>query len=292
MRDRGRLLPTLVGLLLLTAACGDAGPAPREPGEERDPDGRPGRAVSSAERDGGARRIVSLVPAATATIGALGAEDRLVGRTDFDTAAALADVPSVGGGIRPDLERLLSLEPDLVIVFRGESDARTPQRLREAGVGILAVRPDDVGDVLAMVRLLGRTVGRERAADSLAGSLERRLAEVRGRVGGRSRRRVAFLVGGAPPWAAGPGTFVHELLTAAGGENVFGDLDGLYGSVSTEALVARRPELLLLPDGTPPPEDTGGVPIVRVPSWVTLPGPSLARSADTLARILHPGASP
>lgn len=126
----------------------------------------------------------------------------------------------------------------------------------------------------------------------MAASIARRLEEVRRSVEGRPARRVAFLVGGTPPWVAGPGTFVHELLGIAGGENVFHDLDGLYGAVSAEALVARRPEILLIPEGTPAPEDTGGARIVEVPAWVAVPGPALARSADTLARILHPGAFP
>ncbi len=261
----------LLPLLLLITGCAE---------EEADPDGP------------AAERIVSLVPAATSTFEVLGETRRLVGRTDFDTAGSVAHLPSVGRGLRPDLERLLTLEPDLVVVFEGESDPRTRERLRAAGVTVIAVRPDDVHDVLDMIRTLGRVAGRGSRADALADSLTRRIDGVRERVAGRPPRPVAFLVGGSPPWVAGPGTFLDQLLDAAGGENVFGDLDRLYGAVSTEALVAREPELLLLPEGAPAPETTGGVPLVRVPVWVMRPGPSLARAADTLARILHPEVFP
>jgi len=193
-------------------------------------------------------RILSLVPSATRTLQAVGAQGFLVGRTEYDTDSSLAHLPSVGGGLDPSLETLVALEPDLVIRFAGESDSSTPNRLMDT---ILA-------DIQARVRELPRV-------------------------------RVAYILGGTPPWVAGPDTFIHELLAIAGGENVFSDLEALYGPVSLEEFLVRDIDLLLAPEGAEVLIPATTAPLVRVPPTLELPGPDLAEAARNLAEILHPG---
>ena len=102
------------------------------------------------------RRIVSLVPSATEALLAMALANRLAGRTDYDRMPELAGLPSVGGGLQPNLEILVSLDLDLVIRFAGDSDLATAERLTELGIPHFAVQPDGIEDVLTIIGDLGR----------------------------------------------------------------------------------------------------------------------------------------
>jgi iron complex transport system substrate-binding protein len=196
----------------------------------------------------------------------------------------------VGGGLQPSLEALLALDPDLVIRFAGESDLTTPKRLDDMGVRHLAVRLDRVADVRALVEDLGSVTGLYDRAGELTAEMDATLGEIQRRVKGRPRVRVAYILGGNPPWVAGPGTFIDELLTWAGGENSFSDLEALYGPVSPEEFLVREIDLLLAPEGGEVLLPSTGIPLVRVSPALELPGPDLAQAAWRLAEILHPEA--
>jgi iron complex transport system substrate-binding protein len=267
------LAAALVALLALVPACQrEDPPQARTAGEGSPPE-----------------RIVSLVPSVTSMIVALGEGHRLVGRTDFDRAPPLDTLPSVGGGLNPSLERLVSLRPDLVLRFEGDSDTDTPERLDELGIAHLAVRTDRIEDVRRIVRLLGRVLDRSARADSLVAQLDRELDEVRRAASGRAVVRTVFVLGGSPPWVAGPGTFVDELIELAGGVNVFFDLARDYGGVSPEAFRARGPEVILTgPTTALTPALTGDARVERLPASVELPGLDLGEAARAVARALHP----
>jgi iron complex transport system substrate-binding protein len=89
---------------------------------------------------------------------------------------------------------------------------------------------------------------------------------------------------------AGPGTYINELITVAGGKNVFADLDPLYAPVSMEALLDRDLDLILLSGGLTPPSPLAHVPSAVLPASVEIPGPGLGRAARDIARLIHPGA--
>ncbi len=233
-------------------------------------------------------RILSLVPSATEVLLALGEVDRLVGRTDFDTAAAIRALPSVGGGQEPNLEALVALDPDVVIRFAGTADPRTPLRLDALGIPHFAVRPERIEEVRSMIQDLGRLTHRESAADSLLAVIYRTIATVRESVAGRPRRHVAFLLDGTPAWAAGPDTFAGELIEIAGGRNVFDDLDRPWAPVSAEELVARRIDIVLTPEGSRPGGVPDGLAIRSVSALTQLPGPRLGQAAQEIARAIHP----
>lgn len=235
-------------------------------------------------------RIISLVPSATEILIALGAERRLVGRTEFDTVPPLDTLPSVGGGLHPSLERLVDLRPELVVRFAAASDPETPERLDDLDIRHLAVRPDGIDDVRRISRMLGRVVGARARADSLVARMDSTLAEVAARVRDLPERRTAFVLGGSPTWVAGPGSFVHQLLEVAGGENVFSDLGELYGPVSPESFLSRSIDVVLAAEGSDVRLPLEDVPVRRVSADVQTPGPDLGRSARELARVLHPEA--
>jgi iron complex transport system substrate-binding protein len=273
-------------------------------GAPRGDDGAPGSVTASdsvviTDADGRvvrlagpARRIVSLVPSATLTLGALGAEASVVARTDFDTASWTRSLPSVGGGLQPSIEAMVSVHPDLVVRFGGPQDTKTADRLAALGIPQIAVRPDRVEDVLDIIAVLGRVTGRTAAADSLVDSIRAELDAIRTSVAGLPRVRTVYVLGGSPPWVAGPGTYIDELITLGGGVNVFSDLGSKYAAVSPEELVARHVETVLTPPGSA--FDRRLVPDARVKTVsaaLELPGPAVAEAARDVAHLLHPDAA-
>jgi iron complex transport system substrate-binding protein len=188
---------------------------------------------------------------------------------------------------------VLTLRPDLVIRFAGQQDPVTPAALDERGIAHLAVRPDRVGDVRAIVLQLGDVMDRRSAADSLVAGLDHALAEVRRRVAGQPRKRVAYLRGGTPPWVAGPNTYVADLLDASGAENAFADLGDLYAPISLEELLTREVDAFVVARGTEvAPRLAQRAPVLEVSRDIESPGTALGRSAEELARVLHPAAFP
>lgn len=298
---RGVRLLLLPVLLLISGCAGDRpGGADEQEGigglraEGEAPEGFPVRLVDAAgdtilfqDPPG---RIISLVPSASQILLALGAGRHLVGRTDFDTARALAHLPSVGGGLNPSLEAIAALDPDLVIRFGGESDPTTSLRLHHLGIPHVAVRPDGLRDIQRTIRQLGMVTGMVAEADSILDAMARDLERLETRVAGRPPVRVAYILGGSPPWVAGPGSYLQELLELAGGVNVFSDLEGLYGPVNAEVFLVREMDLILAPEGAEVVLPEIPTPLRRVSPGLEIPGPELARQAWSLARILHPGA--
>ena len=284
------LVATLVG-------C-DAIPGEQAPTGADDPEASRASYPLQLVDDAGARhtfeaapgRMISLVPSATEALLAMALDDRLVGRTDYDRMPELTDLPSVGGGLQPNLEILVSLDLDLVIRFAGGSDLATAQRLTELGIPHFAVQPDGIEDVLSIIRDLGRITGASDAAEALLSEIQIDLDDVARRVATLSNPRVAYLLGGDPPWVAGPGTYIDELIALAGGRNVFDDLGPLYAPVSMEALLDRDLDLILLSNGLPEPPPLAHVPSAVLPASVEIPGPGLGQAARDIARLIHPGA--
>lgn len=284
-----------VHLLLVLTACVCAGCAPETGGAGEAAAGGGDEEVRLIDAagaalvlDGPARRVVSLVPSATQTLRAMGAAHVLVGRTDFDVEPWAAHLPSVGGGIEPDVESLIALEPDLVVRFAGEQDPRTPARLDALGIPHLAVRPDRIEDIYVTAELLGRATGYEHAADSLVSELREELQAVARSVRGLERVRTAYVLGGTPPWVAGPGTYIAQVVSLAGGDNVFADLDALYSAVSPEELRTREIDVVLLPEGAAFDRSlTPGARVERVGGALEIPGPDVVEAAHVVAALLH-----
>jgi iron complex transport system substrate-binding protein len=210
--------------------------------------GRPGRVLvvddagDSVRIDAPARRVVSLHPTVTELIFALGAGDRLVGRTDgCDYPAAAGAVPSVGGWLPPNVEAVAARSPDLVVLYQGPTTAPAAARLRALGIAVLAIRTDHLADVSRLARLLGPALGTTRAADSLASSYDGALETLRRAAPPAAAPPVVLLAWDQPLIVLGAGSFVSELVELAGARNAFGDIASSSAPVSIESLVARAP---------------------------------------------------
>lgn len=191
-----------------------------------------------------ARRVVSLIPATTELLFAIGAGSAVVGRTSYcDYPAEVTAVPDLGDGIKPNLEAVIASRPDLVVLYNSGQNASVASRLRELGVAALRVNTDSLGSLPRLARMLGRLTGREWAADSLVAAFDTALASAT-RPRSPRRPKVLFLVWEQPPMTIGRGSFLNDLVDRAGGENLFADVAASSGVVSIEAVAARNPDLI------------------------------------------------
>jgi len=194
-------------------------------------------------------RIVSLIPAVTEMLFAMGAGDDVVGVSSFDHYPSAVEARTrVGGLIDPDFERIISLRPDLVVVYWTQTDLIA--RLDRAHLPIFKYRHAGLADVTATMRTLGTRIGHAREADREATRIERELDAVLASVAGRPRPRTALVFGreaGALRgiFVSGGVGFLHDMLEAAGGTNAFGDVRQESLQASTELLIARAPEVIL-----------------------------------------------
>lgn len=246
-------------------------------------------------------RIVSLVPSVTDLLLELGAGERLIARTAFDQHPSLDSLPSVGPGLTPNTEWILARSPDLAIAWPDAQDRQVVQRLRTLGVPVYQTRLESVHAVLRTTRALGRILGLEARADSLADSMGARLDSVRSSRAGAAAPSVLYVAGGGAPYAPAAGTYIHELITIAGGRNVLRDLGPGWVQLSLEEIVRRQPDVIVGPSGgadlrqrmrdAPGWRDLEAVRAGRVelldPALFERPGPRLPEAAARLADAIH-----
>jgi iron complex transport system substrate-binding protein len=191
-----------------------------------------------------ARRVVSLIPASTELLFAIGAGSSLVGRTSYcDYPAAAKAVPDLGDGIKPSIEAVLAQRPDLVVLYNSGQNAAVAGRLRELGIPALRLNTDALSSVNRVARILGTVTGHKQDADSVAAVFDTALAAAT-RPPNPHRPKVLLLVWEQPPMTIGRGSFLHELVERAGGRNLFADVAASSGVVSIEAVAARNPDLI------------------------------------------------
>lgn len=211
-----------------------------------------------------AQRVVSLIPATTEILFAIGDGPVLVGRTHWcDYPAEAAAVTDVGDGISPNLEAVLARKPDLVVMYRSGSNAAAAEQLRALGVPTLQFSVDRLIDVPRVARALGKVTNRQVMADSVAAVFIRRLNEVTVPADS-SPLRILIVAWDQPPMAIGAGSFLSEMVTRAGGTNIFQDLAVPSAQISIEAVVERNPDALLVSSDGPPA-------IASRPEWRTVP---------------------
>ncbi len=216
-----------------------------------------GRAVSL---DVTPTRIVSLAPGLTEMLFALGAGDRVVGRTRWcDYPPRVTDIPSVGDGLSPNVESILSRRPDLVVFYASPANETAISQLEQLGVTTLSLLTDDLEDLMRSTRLLGRVTGDSEMADSLADWLGREIAALERTRPTWDDPSVLMVAWDNPPIVIGESSFLSEIVEIAGAQNSFGDVDRPSLTVSIETIAARDPDLVLVVS------DSG------VPAWAARP---------------------
>ena len=227
-------------LALLSLACGPAGDRPAANAAALTVVDDAGRTVTLTAP---ARRIVSLAPSTTEILFAIGAGDRLVGRTTWCKYPPAAEaIPAVGDGLNPNIEAVAARQPDLVVLYRSRLNETAAEQLTRLGIPAVILRQDRLEDVARDARLLGRLTGRDASGDSLARALE----AVAGTPVPPPAARLAFVVWDNPPTIIGAGSYLDQVATLAGGVNVFHDVASASATVSLETIAARNPDVIVL----------------------------------------------
>jgi iron complex transport system substrate-binding protein len=251
-------------------------------------------------------RIISLVPSVTEILFTIGAEGRLVGRTDFcDYPAEARRKPSVGGMLAPNLEDIVALKPDLVVATTAGNRHETFDQLARLKIPVFLVNPVTLSDVLDLLARLGRLTERADAADRTVAAMRERIQAVSARVARRPRPRVLYVIWPDPLIVPGRGALVSELIALAGGDSVTADGEQDYPRYSMEAALARNPEVIVLashgsersPRVRSKWERFSQVPAIAAGRLYSMDGnlmhrygPRMVDGLESLARLIHPEA--
>ena len=257
------------------------------------------------------RRIVSLVPALTEMLFAIGAGPQVVAVSSYDEfPPQVQSLPRVGALLDPDTERILSLKPDLVITYGSQVDLQT--QMRRASIATYDYRHGGLDHIFVTIRELGRRTGHDKEAQAVVAGIESRIAAVTARVAGKPRPRTLLVFSREARalrnvYVSGGRGFLHDMLVAAGGQDVFEDVGRESLQATTETILARAPDVILelrsenIPVGKELDEEAqvwsrlAAVPAVRARrvyfitgQQMTVPGPRVADGIERMSKVLHP----
>jgi len=254
------------------------------------------------ELEGPAQKIISLVPASTEIMFALGVGDRLIGASDFcDYPAEAKDILRVGGFDVPNLELIVSLEPDLVLAASLHKE--TVETLEALGIPVLALDPRSIEDIYANIEVLAIAVGKEQEGADLVNDMKDQLnqvAQVLAGISDSDRPVVYYEVWYPGPMTAGSDTFIHEMITLAGGKNLAWDTTG-WPTLQEEELLERNPAIIIHGHFDTESSVFSGregwnvlTAIVENnihfinPDIINRTGPRVSEAVEVMARIFHP----
>lgn len=252
-------------------------------------------------------RIVSLAPSNTEILFAVGAGPKVVGVDTYsDYPADAKSLPKVGGFSNPNIEAIVALKPDLILAT-GEHSKLLDQ-FEKVNLRVLILSPRTIEDVYANLVLVGRVAGSEQKAKAVVEEMKARLAKIAEglkMIKPEDRVAVYYEVYSDPLMSVGPGTFIHQVITLAGGRNIFADAKTDYPVVDSETIVARNPAVIVYPDFHGSQALTADKVRSR-PGWgkiqavnkgqvfsinadtISRPGPRLVDAVETLAKMFYP----
>jgi iron complex transport system substrate-binding protein len=254
------------------------------------------------------QRIVSLAPGNTEILFALGLGERIVGVTEYDDyPPEVSQIAKIGGFSTPDLEKVVALAPDL-IVAASIHEARVVPELERRGLPVLALVPKSLEELLEAVTLAGRATGEVKEAERVVKELSDRIEAVRQLTAGLSpgeRPKVFYIVWHDPLMTAGSDTWLEQLITIAGGVNLFHELME-YPRVDLEVVLQKDPQVIIANTGhgasrelafqwastEPRLKGTEALQRGRVylidADLVNRPGPRLVSGLEEMLRLIHP----
>ena len=281
----------LAAVFTLPAACAQKHQAPTADRVFIDEQGRAVKINSDPQR------IISLAPSVTETLFALGLSDRIVGVTSYcDYPPEAAQKERVGDTMRPSLEKIIALKPDLVIASTASQLEQFVQRLDELGVPIYVSNPRLLDDVLSSIERIGEIAGAKQRALELSRTLRERIEAIGRRSATLGKPKVLFILGTEPLITVGKMSFVSDLIRRAGGESISDDVSEDYPQYSLETAVAKQPEVIFLQAGESDlPSRLKQTPAARADRVYRLnddlllrPGPRIVDGLEQMAAKIHP----
>ncbi|WP_077369966.1 ABC transporter substrate-binding protein [Anaerosalibacter sp. Marseille-P3206] len=247
--------------------------------------------------------IVSLAPSHTEILFSLGLEDKIVGVTEFcDYPEEAKTKEKVGSFTGVNIEKIIELNPDLVVEY-GPGDEEVNKSLREAGINVLCYEPESIDSVIDVIEKLGEITDTTGQAETVVNEMNNKKEEIVNKVKDSEKVKVFYEIWHDPLMAAGPGSFMDELINLAGGENIAADAEGDYPQFDLEQLIERDPEVYLAAEDSeektvesiktrPGFENISAVKNGKVyllePNIVSRPGPRIVEALEMVAKAIHP----
>jgi ABC-type Fe3+-hydroxamate transport system substrate-binding protein len=246
-----------------------------------------------------------LAPNLTEIVFAVGAGNRLVGRTSFcDYPPEAKAVREVGDTIHPNLEAIIALKPQVVLVSTASQLEVFTQQLNGQNIAVFVTDPHDLEGVFRSIEQIGDIVGEKDHANQLVQELRARTNAVEQAVGQKPPLRVFYQASGEPLYTAGHDSFVTDLMRRAGAASVTANVPGAWPKYSNESALAARPEAIILPTGGSMGAANATVADALRQSPAALqgrvykinddhlarPGPRLVDGLEEMAHALHPDA--
>jgi iron complex transport system substrate-binding protein len=249
--------------------------------------------------NGTPQRIISLAPSNTEILFALGLGERTVGVTDYcDYPPEALNKTKVGGYANPDVEKIVALDPDLILVAHG-TPMDVINSMAGLGLTVFGIKTTDLDDLLNDIRRIAEITDKEVEAQALTSEMESRIEAVTNQTEELEQRpRVFYIVWHDPLWTAGSGTFIHELIEKGGGVNIFQNVTG-YPTISIEEVIARDPEIIITSEwsyewainaselASTNASQTGRI-YTLDDDLVQRPGPRLVEGLEWFAHFIHP----
>jgi iron complex transport system substrate-binding protein len=242
-------------------------------------------------------RIISLAPSVTETLYALGLGPQVVGVTSYcDFPHEATEKEKIGDTLRPSIEKIIALKPDLVIASTASQLEHFIRKLDEVGIPIYISSARDLDSAIESISRIGELTYTSDRARELTARLRARLDGVRARVEGRTRPRVFFILGTEPLITTGGGTFINDMIDRAGGQSISADSDAEYPQFSLETAIARQPEVIFLQAGEARlPDRLGQTPAARAgrvhrldDALLLRPGPRIVDGLEQMSAKIHP----
>ena len=261
-----------------------------------------------AIKDNHPQRIVSLAPSNTEILFALGLSDKIVGVTQYsDYPPEATTKPSVGAYDNPNIETIISMQPDLILATDAQSQEIYNQ-LESHGLTVVAIVPHNISEVLDTITLIGKITGQDSQAADLVNNMQTRINAITDKTKSLTeaqKPRTFYIIWNDPIWTTGASTFEDSLISMAGGVNIAHNING-YTSISLEAVLAANPQVMIAGVGMGTGED---VPLQFIQTEARLantdarlnnkifsfdmniisrPGPRIVDALEQLFQLLHP----
>lgn len=251
------------------------------------------------------KRIISLAPNVTEILYGLGLDEEVVGVTvhcNFPEKAK--EKPKIGSYISIDFERVVSLKPDLIVATATGNTKDMVERLEKLGFPIYVIFPKKIQDIMQSVLNIGHIVNREKQAQEIIQTMQKRLNRILALTKGLPRPRVFLQIGDAPLVTVGKGSFGDDLINLSGGENIAGDEKQMYPRLGIEEILKRSPEVIII--STMTPRGSYQKILIDWSRWKTIPAvkdkrihlvdsdlidrasPRIMDGLEIMARFLHP----
>lgn len=248
-------------------------------------------------------RIISIAPSHTEILFALGLDEKIVGVTSFaDYPKEALEKDKIGDAQNINLEKVIELEPDLVLNY-GLTDKEEMSRLKESGIKVLGFQPETIDEVIDTIKSIGEITNTEKQADKIILDMENKREEILKKVEDAQRKRVFYEIWHEPLMAAGPGSFMDELINLSKGINVASDAEDGYANYDIESLIEKDPEVYMTSNDLPEKTKES---ISNRPGYkeitaikeeniylldgniVSRPGPRIVDALEIVAKSIHP----